>query len=50
MSSTYDPENFTPGEMDITDHHAAFAGFMKSVIIVTGIVIAVLVFLLIVAV
>ena len=50
MSSTYDPENFTPGEMDISDHEAAFGGFMKTCVITTVCVIFVLIFLLIVAV
>lgn len=50
MGSTYDPEKFTAGEMDISTHEETFAGFMKTCIITTIVVILVCIFLLIVAV
>lgn len=48
--NNYDPENFKPGEMDISDQVTAFDGFLKTCVIVTVATIAVCIFLLIVGV
>lgn len=50
MIENYDPDTFKPGEMDVSGHHETFAGFVKTCVITTVIVIFVLIFLLIVGV
>lgn len=46
--SNYDPENFKPGEMDISTQSETFDGFMRTCVIVTACTAAVCIFLLIV--
>lgn len=48
--SNYDPENFKPGEMDISDQESTFDGFMNVTVLTTIGVIVVCIFLLIVGV
>jgi len=49
MSENYDPKTFKAGEMDTSVQEATFDGFMKTCIVTTLCVIAVCIFLVIVA-